>query len=262
MSIDVRNGENEVQNRTQYFLAKALVNNHWSYFLFLNYKPSSTSQFRLMWYPSTLLIYLFTSWVYTECYRRQRRQRQKSDLGRSVGNPQAIRKDGCSTKSDAAQGVTLLQKWGIHWGMWLLPPGKDPCCELGQEIFLPNDDLNILMAQIPSIWIKHSPKGDLGAREWRKFLKAHLPDHLLLGCSTLLTSSPLWIHRRNHGNSCAMAWKPGLQRISISFDNDVSLTKELLMTSYICLRWSVCTGFPWASWLQMQSWNWNTWAGD
>lgn len=240
-----------------------------------------------MWYPFTLLIYLFTSWVYTESYRRQQRQRQKSDLGRSVGNPQAIRKDGCSTKSDAAQGVTLLQKWGIHqgvwlvppgkdpccelgllqkWGIhrgvWLLPPGRDPCCELGQEIFLPDDDLNILMAQIPSIWINYSPKGDLGAREWRKFLKAHHPDHLLLGCSTVFTSSPLWIHRRNYGNSCAMAWKPGLLRISVSFDNDVSLTKELLMTSYICLRWSVCTGFPWAWWLQMQSWNWNTWAGD
>lgn len=39
-------------------------------------------------------------------------QRQKSNPGRSVGNPQAIRKDGCRTKSDAAQGVPLLQKYG------------------------------------------------------------------------------------------------------------------------------------------------------
>lgn len=193
-----------------------------------------------MWYRSTLLIHLFMSWVYTECYRRQWRQRQKSNTGRSVGNPQAIRKDGWRTKSDAAQGVTLLQKWGIHRGVCVFPPGRDPCCELGQEIFLPDNDLNILMTQIPNIWVKHSPKADLGAREWRKFLKAHRPNHLLLGRSTLLTSSPLWIHRRNHDNSYAMAWKSGLQRISVSFDNDASLTKGLLMTSHIHVSGGEC----------------------
>lgn len=67
-----------------------------------------------------------------------------------MGDSQAIKKDGYNTKPDTAKGVTLLQKWGNTLRQ-VVASTWHPCCELGQGIFLPKDDLNILMAQVQSI---------------------------------------------------------------------------------------------------------------
>lgn len=145
------------------------------------------------------------------------------------------------------ESQTLPEEWHcyrngeIHWNKWLLPPGRDPGCELRQEIFLPKDALNILMAQVPSILIKYNPKVYTWSGSY-KVEEVHQNTPSSQGFAGLsrtifIWGSPLYLHLLHYKfieeTSYDMVWKSGLKRIFVSFDNGVSLTKELFMTSYV-----------------------------